>query len=124
MHWKSRFTVFFHEVPEQTSNDPSPSQVKGYAKTIEGLQEQLSSLSVATRTSRTRARASSVVPTSPIHVQAPSISPTHPLVAPGLEQPFDIQSKPASRSGRVQDVSRKDLLVSISHDIFWAYAYD
>ncbi len=96
-------------VPEQTSDDPSPSQVKGYAQIMEGLEEQLKSLSVVA--SKIRTRASGATPTSQIHMQAPNVTPTHPLVAPGLERPFDAQSKPASSPGRAQD-ARRDLLVS------------
>lgn len=106
------------DIPSQVLDKPlmvfSFSQVNKYAKKIEDLQVQLSSLSVAMPISRVRARASSATPTSPVHVQEPSM-PTHPLAAPGLGQPF---SEPESSSGVVEDTSRQTLLVSTSHDVF------
>lgn len=130
MSWKSRYNIPSPRLEQLFSDRLSPSQVKGYGKIIEGLQEQLSSLSIATPASLIRTGGSSVLSTSSTHVPAPSVMPTHPLTFGASAEAFapapvmgfspDAQSKPTSgrsTSGRVQsDARRRDLLVS--HDVF------
>lgn len=110
--------ILREESHEQASE--STIQVHGCARIIEGLQEQLTRLSLATPTSQMRAGDPSITLTSPVHTaQGPSLIPTHRLVAPGLEPPFRasvsaplMQSSPHAR--------RRELLVSNSHDVLHA----
>lgn len=81
----------------------------GCTKLIEGLQEQLSKLTVATPASLAGTLgASSIDVPSTMRKASVELSASAPVGRFSL----DAACKPASKSGRVQDARRRDLLVS------------